>query len=115
MSVQVNDYLIHGIKLPYESGAEDKYEDYKDSAFEGIKEKNGLCVICDGMNGKYIFIGHVLAKSKDEERIADEPICINKEDVDRFARGRIAYLIYKEFNLEISTTDVKLWLVTHYR
>lgn len=66
MSVQVNTYVILGVELPYKPFKDryDEFEPYMDSAFEGIKNHNGLCVLFDGMDGKYIIVGRVLAKTK---------------------------------------------------
>jgi len=65
MSVQCNTYVMIGAVLPYNGDSYDTLEPYMDSAFEGIKHEDGICVIFDGMNGKYIAIGEVLAKAAD--------------------------------------------------
>lgn len=77
MSVQMNTYCIVGALLPYKPFRDDKWHDklepYMDSAFEGIKHHDGLCVLFDGMNGDYVAIGHVIAKTEDSQGF-DKPI-----------------------------------------
>lgn len=80
MSVQVNQYLGYGYLIPYDDGiellekrhSEDKIEElidsYNDSAYnKDIVEINGISVLFDGMNGKFIFIGKVFKKSSNYE------------------------------------------------
>jgi len=87
-----------------------KYEAYCDSPFKGIQMRNGLGVLYDGMNGKYIMIGMVLQKSEEGVPI-DGPLEIPAyEDGLRLI---IAENITKQF--EIKSPQVKTWLVTHYR
>jgi hypothetical protein len=76
MSTQLNTYVLVGVKLPYDHFSGDdldtdadyeKLEPYMDSAFKGIEHHNGLCVLFDGMNGKYIAAGRVLAKTDESD------------------------------------------------
>ena len=91
MSVQQNIYVIWGVWLNYDDFytlLKNKYnltkdevydqiiEEYRDSAFEGIKHKNKLCVIMDGMCGKYVIIGHVIAKSDENQQGLEKVIAI---------------------------------------
>src|SRR5690349_15582244 len=96
MSVQRNQYLMWGVKKPYEFAKEweaaNKKDDpdfdgfynhfekfIDDSAFDSkITEVDGIFCLFDGMNGKYIVIGKVLAKSSDHEPITYEPMKIKK-------------------------------------
>jgi len=85
MSVQQNHYEIIGAKFGYnefhkelmaakgltEEEVEDLLDDYHDSAFKGIQHHNGLCIICDGMNGEYVYVGHILQKSGNYGRIGE--------------------------------------------
>ena len=71
MSVQVNQYLIYGVKLNYKD-YESRYEEFEpfmDSAFKNDMNPKGLHCIFDGMNGKYIYIGRCFKKSLDGEHI----------------------------------------------
>jgi hypothetical protein len=112
MSTQWNQYLIYGVKISYGTTDEpyEKYEDFFDSAFEGIKQHRGLCVLYDGMNGDYILIGHVLEKS-DEGQPFQDPMDL-EAPTGGFAEV-IAGAIEREFGIE--KPQLKLWLVTHYR
>lgn len=72
MSVQLNTYVMHGVLLPFKDDLEDEQDDilddYRDSAFKSeVNPKDGLTVLDDGMDGKYIAIGHVVAKSANYE------------------------------------------------
>lgn len=64
MSVQVNTYLVLGVVLPFQKDERDAFAPYYDSAFEDIKNHEGICVLSDGMDGKYTIIGRVLAKTQ---------------------------------------------------
>jgi hypothetical protein len=78
MSVQVNTYVMEGVLFEY-AALEDRYEDfepYMDSAFEGIKHKDGICVLFDGMNGDYVAIGRVIAKTENGQHFETGPITI---------------------------------------
>lgn len=108
MSVRTNQYVIYGVRLDYDSVDKfwyDKYEDYIDSGYGDLTEKNGLTVIFDGMNGHYIFIGKVIARSD-----IDEPLYgVTLLEPPATPLGS---LIYQYFGVE--DPDPKLWLVTHY-
>lgn len=123
MSVQVNQFLMWGLRMPYDwhkQWEKDKDADFcetfesfmDDSAFEPtVKHKDGIFCLFDGKNGKYIFIGRVLAKSKDRELIGDEgPIELNPptEIEKEFIRNAVV----KNFGIY---GDFRLWLITHYR
>jgi hypothetical protein len=93
-----------------DSDSYEKYELYCDSPYKGIQMRNGLGVLYDGMNGKYIVIGMILQKSEEGMSI-DGPLEIPAyEDGLRLI---IADNITKQF--EIKSPQVKTWLVTHYR
>lgn len=113
MSVQVNTYVLCGIKLPFreweDESAYEKTEPYLDSAFKGVHHHNGLCVVDDGMNGNYTFIGRVLAKTKNYEHF-EEPV---STDISGLEKELIASLISAQFNIE--KPEVKVWIFSHYR
>ena len=119
MSVQMNQYLMIGVKLPcdFTFGNEqdreatyEKMEPYMDSAFKGIKHYNGLCIVDDGMNGKYCMVGRVLQKSSNGETL-DGPVCM--EDEHAVLIPMVKELLHAQFGLE--NAPVKLWFFTHYR
>lgn len=80
MSVHLNTYVMLGALLPYAAfksdGWHDRLEPYMDNAFNDLQHYDGLCVLWDGMNGKYVAIGKVLAKSDNHQGFA-EPIVLN--------------------------------------
>lgn len=70
MSTQSPIYIMWGVILPYpENRDEEQFEaaieQYTDSAFkqESVNAKNDITVLLDGMGGKYMAVGHVLARS----------------------------------------------------
>lgn len=123
MSIQVNHYVAHGLMLPYKEAkvaiatftGKDDYDlndvldPYYDSAFEGVHHHNGLCVIPDGMCGKYFFVGRVFAKSKNHEGF-DSPIEI--PSLDKGGDDVLQALIKSTLGLE---GEIKSYAFSHYR
>jgi len=80
MGVDRTDYVIVGVNVPYDDfyagvshpndgDGMDHYEKYcepyvDDSHKSEIHERDGLTMIFDGMNGKYVIVGRVLAKAR---------------------------------------------------
>lgn len=76
MSTQVNSYVMYGVVLPYElcKGHYVMLDPYMDSPFKPeVNPKDGLTVLFDGLNGKYVAIGHVVAKTENHQHF-DAPI-----------------------------------------
>ena len=117
MGVELNTYVILGALIDYEEH-EDRYDDFEpyiDSAFKGIEHKDGLCVIFDGMNGDYIFIGKVIAKTGLHVGF-DEPIEVPNmlaEEVIHEAMT-IADNIRNTFGIPVAHCEVKPWVVSHH-
>lgn len=111
MSVNTNQYIILGVKIPYlidrEGSLYDKVREYDDNGYKPVHRKDGLTAILDGMNGNYIFIGKVIVRSDVNESI-DGPIELsyNQEIADLLSQ-----LIKEKFGIK---EEVKLWFVTHY-
>ena len=111
MSVQCNTYILRGALLPY-ADFKDRYDDlepYMDSAFKGVHHHNGLCVIYDGMNGKYVAIGRVLAKTENHQGF-DAPFTVSPatDHEDDMLRALVGSLARRE--VEIGTH-----IISHYR
>lgn len=91
MSVQCNTYVMIGALFPYEAfkGKYEELEPYLDSAFDGIHHHNGICVLFDGMNGKYVAVGKVLAKTENWQGF-EEPIAakgsLKAKEIEEFAK-----------------------------
>jgi hypothetical protein len=77
MSVQCNQYFCYGYMLDFdevrqklieeygEEGYEEICDQYHDNAFKKeIKEVHACSMIMDGMNGEYVFFGHIYSKSE---------------------------------------------------
>ena len=124
MSTQVNQYLIYGISVPKKwpqewikkNKGKDWYDEFEsfmdDSAYKkGVKHKDGVFCLYDGMSGDYIIIGRVLQKSIDGELIASNgPISI--DEPTQAEKQEILDSISRNFGL---TGVLKNWLITHYR
>ena len=113
MSVQLNTYIMWGVLLPFDEFSErEDFEPYHDSAFKGIHHHDGLCILSDGMNGKYMAIGHVLDKTSNFEGF-DKPISlIGQPELDFDVFERIQKLIKRQLKME----EVCGWMVvSHYR
>lgn len=94
----------------------DKYDDlepFEDSAFEGIKHHEGLCVLFDGMNGEYVAIGKVLAKSRDGDGLC-APLVIRTTDEET---ATVAQAIDKFICpiVELPAFKVTPLVISHYR
>jgi hypothetical protein len=84
MSVQLNHYVMWGLLGSYAEFEDmhDRFEPYFDSAYADIHHhSDGLCVLYDGMDGKYIAIGHVLHKTANHDGF-DKPIKLRGADID---------------------------------
>lgn len=112
MSVQRNIYFLRGTVQPYamHKNRYEAFEPYLDSAFAGIHHHDGLCVLFDGMNGKYVAFGRVLAKTKNLQGFEPELVQIPPPSLDED----------KDFQEKLSALvgtwcSVNDYLITHYR
>lgn len=112
MSVQLNHYVMVGAKYDYrdfyekfvssdyekviEDWIDDVEYEYCDSALEGIKGKNNITIISDGMNAEYVYIGCVIYKSSDHGFLDDF-----KRPGNTPTSAEVELLITKEFNVEV--------------
>lgn len=118
MSVQSNTYVLVGVMLPYDHFTEEQHEnlfpEYRDSAYQGIEHYNGLCVITDGMSGKYVAIGRVLAKTDDQNGNYgfNKPLDLTEASSAEL-RDEVSDLIVKHFGVEAPLS--RDWVFTHYR
>lgn len=80
MSVQLNTYVMRGVLLPYADmkGRHDVLEPYMDSASDD-RVRDGITVLYDGMNGQYVAIGRVIAKTGNHQGF-DAPITLCDND-----------------------------------
>lgn len=133
MGTVANQYLLLGVKLAYDAvlpALEHKIEkenlnreDYDDIRFnflepymdngyqEAVKHHNGLFVINDGMNGEYLFIGRLIAKTK-PGRMLDGIFDLNNTEEKETIKQIVTELIQAQFGIE--NQPVGLWLIAHY-
>jgi len=113
MSVQCNTYVMIGVKIPYPEEATDEFYDkiepYTDSSFGGIEHRDGLTVLLDGMNGEYMTIGKILAKTESYEGF-EHPIEVHFNNEEFF---HVASSIEEHFG--IKNPKVGVWVISHYR
>jgi hypothetical protein len=125
MSVQTNQYLMWGVLLPYQWSKDwekahdnksfyDEHEEFiADSAFSReITHEDGIFCLFDGMNGEYLVIGRVLAKSSDGELLGYKlptPVIPLTALEEELILGSI------KRNFGIVGGNLGFWFVTHYR
>lgn len=84
MGTQINAYVMHGVVRDYKEfkGKFEELEPYMDSAFNGIHHKDGVCVLFDGMGGKFVAVGRVLAKTGNHQPFDEPVVCWPPDDED---------------------------------
>jgi hypothetical protein len=119
MSVQQNHYVVIGKRFDYKefytlvcpNGDADHYFDtehpYTDSAFKGIHHHNDICIISDGMNGKYVVVGRVLQKSGNYGALDDF-----KDDRRKPSAAKVSEWIKRELGIDVKCSMISF---THYR
>jgi hypothetical protein len=115
MSVSTTHYVVKGVMFTgkkcldqvydlinahIEGGADDKYYDNESD--------DGLCLIPDGMSGKYFFVGKVLAEGSETDGF-DE--VIELPNVDPAADFELATKIRDAFGI---TGPIKTYVFTHW-
>lgn len=111
MSTGFNQYLITGVRIPYERGTYEEYEAYDDNGYKKeIGQKNGLTVLYDGMCGKYIVIGVVHQKSPYDQPFEEEVVQLNSATDKTLIRN----LIQAEFTMEVLEEQIRTFVVTHW-
>ena len=129
MSIGRVDYVIVGMKFPFkaifpdcqnDSETEqylDKYDLYLDDYYkEAITEHDGLTLVADGMNGKYVIIGKVLRKATIDQGI---DIINTAEEMPVEEFGPIALAIRKLVRKLVGDTvdqqgTMGMWVFTHW-
>lgn len=116
MSVQLNTYVMYGVLLPFKRNLTDDQNDilekYQDSAFKPeFNPKDGLTVLDDGMNGRYIAIGHVVAKSANYEGLNAPVILSSTPDYDSEALHSIITVL----GFDPVQCNAGWLVISHYR
>lgn len=114
MSVQCNTYVMIGAVFPYANfkGKSEDLEPWMDSAFKGIQSKNGITVLYDGMNGKYVAVGKVVAKTTNWEGF-DKPVGLEGElSEDELIEFGYVLDVAHSYSGEFT---IKPFVITHYR
>ena len=112
MGVEANTYVLFGVKLPFEDYRSDEWYDkmtpYRDSAFKKVDNSLPLNIVDDGMNGDYVFVGKVLARTDIYGDIEPTEISVpNKQEIEE----KIEELL----GIKTSDSEYKLWVFTHHR
>lgn len=125
MSVQVNQYYCFGYMLPYKEalevldtklGSEDLREElldnFHDSAFDSkIVDIDGVSLVLDGMNGKYVFFGKIYQKSKSYEHL--DTVIFKKPK--KYVKLMVNYKFKEYFGDAFFDLKPQTFLLTHYR
>lgn len=127
MSTQINQFLVWGLKMPYQwhkdwerenqkINPEDFYTRFQsfmdDSAFtETVNHKDGIFCLFDGRDGRFIIIGRVIQKSKDGEFLADhEPL--SPPEFTELEKELLRNSVHRNFGI---AGEFKFWFVTQFR
>lgn len=104
---QVNDFFKQDSDI-----VEKIYDDYDDNPYkeEVTKTKNGLTIVVDGMNGKYIFFGKIIQKALDHDGL-DFTVF---EEIDEKDKEEIVKEASKIFDFIVTKSDVKNIVFTHW-
>jgi len=112
MSVQVNQYLLFGIKLDYNQYQDDyeKFEPYEDDAFKKDDIPPGrLLALFDGMCGKYIYVGRCLKKTGNYGHL---PNMVLEDLISDEEKEQVRQQLLDELGLG---GKLQLHLITHQR
>jgi hypothetical protein len=132
MSVKLNTYICIGCMFDYKEWKkelEDKMESevqykrefmafdimepYFDSAYEGIHHKDDLCILSDGMNGEFVFVGRVFHKTECYQHFG-EPVDATKIwKENKHLRKEIPQQIEETF--KVKAPKAKLYIIPYYR
>jgi hypothetical protein len=109
MSIQMNQYLIYGARLDCKKYNDfEMFERFCDSAFNKEMNPNGLHCIFDGMDGKYIYIGHCLKKSLNNENLESFVLVDVSEETKKLTKISVK----RELGIE---AEMNLHFITHIR
>ena len=118
MSTQTNQYIVVAMRFDFFEDYEKWhgiFEPFEDSAYSEIKHHNGLCVMADGRDGEFIFIGRVLKKTKEGQWFEEQYDLYSLVPTEE-ERQLLAALIGVTFpDLPKPLPDVKLWMFTYLR
>jgi hypothetical protein len=111
MGVNQAHYVLAGVKLKdrITDGTYEKYEDHI-VRFWKPEKALGFGVLFDGMSGKYILAGHILAATGDDkDHFGDEPLEIE-------LTPKLKKQIKKDLKEKIGceTDEIKIFIVTHH-
>ena len=118
MSTKTNTYVRVGVMMPFDDifgdGDEtrEKLLPYMDTAYDGIKHHDGLCIVGDGMNGDYAALGRVLAKS-DECGHLESPVVV--EDLPAAEAATLLGKIAEVANVPVDSLRLQTLVFCHYR
>ena len=118
MGVERCDYVIVGVKLDYDEfwsiqggdeAAHDKFQEFYDNEYrEEIGSKDGVTVISDGMNGKYVYIGYVIKKAREGQGLGHTKCKSSKEQ-----KAALRMILPVLFNLK-EIPPINVWIFSHY-
>ena len=87
MGIRLNHYIMRGVLCPFgpfrelNEDLEDDLYRYSDTTYSGVRHHDGICILFDGMGGKYVAIGRVMAKTENGEGFGS-PMKIDGKAID---------------------------------
>lgn len=111
MSVNFAQYWVYGVVTDYPETEEayEALEAYCQSNHSPIAHKQGLAVLLDGMGGKYMVAGRILAKSELDYALGSGPVAV--PEVSEETKAEVALALREQLGL---TQTPSVVLVTHY-
>jgi hypothetical protein len=109
MSMSRTHYVLTGVRYDYKEFYDLlKIDDapYWDSAQGGIEHRDNVCVIPDGVNSKYVYVGYVSQKSKPDGNLDDYGVHKSPRS------GLVLNCIYNAFGFAKPCSQ---HVFTHYR
>lgn len=86
MGVDVQAYVILGVKLPGDAIGDD-YDRLEPYMAGGTPEANGVQIVYDGMSGEYVIVGKVIAASDQTDGHFETPVSVSGDlSIDEHAR-----------------------------
>lgn len=119
MSVQVNTYVLWGAILDFKSvrdlpGFDDVMEPCRDDGYgHHTKSHDGITPLVDGMDGRYVALGHVIARS-DEGWGLDSPVSLPDDLPFREDVESELWKIAERLGLD-SLPSLRWHVISHYR
>lgn len=121
MSTEVNTYVLYGAILDYDEVNRENDDDY-DDGYERCEpffvddsfdpEKVGI--LYDGMSGKYVAIGHIIARTEDYQHF-HSPISLSEHETRLAEWATDTLEVIRVLGLDPANRKFGWHVISHYR